>query len=237
MQDVETCIIRKRPFYQDAAIVAAVVIGHVGLFWGLMTVRPRLLPITQSTEIDDPITALPELYFVPRPEPPKDDILVPELQKNPALDTSIKIHKIPNDEAISASLTQTPTATSGQGGDSGDAKAGFSLKGRSALSQALQFQNACITAQQNGDPIPKDCQLSTLSQQKPVGPNPNYGKWKQIIEAKDAEIKYKRDAGSTDYWKRVTAAPGPRYEVPEPPAPGTFTNDKDARTHGQVNTH
>ncbi len=128
-------------------------------------------------------------------------------------------------------------ATASAGGPPAGAAGGLNgvgLKGRGAATQALQNHENCATKQVEGKPIPVDCNMKALARMNGLGTGDPASRayYGPIVAKKEADARYKADPGNADYWKRVNAAPSPRYEPDDQPHTGAYSNEKDQRVLG-----
>lgn len=126
------------------------------------------------------------------------------------------------------------SGAAGARGAAGVAAFGQLRGGRNGVTQALQNHESCVQIQQKGKTPPKDCEMASLGQMNGLGLKPD-ARLQAAAAARDAELRYKTQAGNADYWKRVNAGPQSRYEPPDGSKPGQYSNDKDERVMNGTN--
>lgn len=161
--------------------------------------------------------------------------------------TDLKVHEAPLPSVATAvpapsglspdtsRLASSPPAggqsgAAGSQGATGAAALGVLKGGRNGVTQALQNHESCVQIQQKGKTPPRDCSMPELGQMTGLGLKPD-ARLQAAAAARDAEIRYKTQPGNADYWKRVNAAPQSRYEPPDGPKPGQYSNPKDDRVY------
>ena len=138
----------------------------------------------------------------------------------------------------------TAGATAG-GGAPGGARAGgaaggggingVGLNGRSGVTQALQNHESCAQLKIEGKPLPDSCKMTAMDQAAGLSMKPDAG-LQAAAAQRDADLKYKTQAGNSDYWKRVNASPQSRYEPGDgTPKPGQYSNPKDDKVMNGIN--
>ena len=113
-----------------------------------------------------------------------------------------------------------------------------SLKGgRSGVAQAIQNHNSCVSIQQKGKPIPQGCNMADMNAMGNLGPKPD-ADFQAAAARRDANLRYKTDARSTEYWQRVNAAPQPGSAGRDDglPQKGAYSGAKDQRVMNGSNT-
>ncbi len=126
------------------------------------------------------------------------------------------------------------SGAAGARGSAGAAALGQLKGGRNGVTQALQNHDSCVQIQQKGKTPPRDCDMVALGQMNGLGLKPD-ARLQAAAAARDAELRYKTQAGNADYWKRVNAGPQSRYEPPDGSKPGQYSSDKDDRVINGTN--
>jgi outer membrane biosynthesis protein TonB len=146
--------------------------------------------------------------------------------------SDLHLHQVPADAPVLSAVAPSGlTPTVDAGGAAGGASAGSGagrlgnvqlpggvngtgLKGRGAVSQALQNHDYCVDKQIDGKPIPKDCDMPDLANE---------------LARRNMIAK----PGNADYWDRVN------HPIQDPghddhrPRPGEYHTGKAARVQGE----
>ena len=149
-------------------------------------------------------------------------------------DAPLPVVKAAPETGLTDNKAKGATSAGGAPGGAASGQSGIGLKGRGAATQALQNHENCAIKQIDGKPVPVDCNMKPLTQMTGLGTGDPASRayYGPIVAKKEADARYKADPGNADYWKRVNAAPSPRYEPDDQPRKGAYSNEKDQRVLG-----
>ena len=126
-------------------------------------------------------------------------------------------------------LATGPSAAAGgaSGAATGNGKTGLK-GGRGNLSQALQNDDYCLTAQREGKPIPANCHMKSLTEMAAMTAKLDPHLQKEA-DAHAFQQKYKTSPGNAAYWKRDSPTSNPGVRLPDDDQAGAYTSAKDQR--------
>lgn len=206
--------------------------------------EPRLQSATSAAPTLQPEEAARPVITAKKKEDEALDTAKPQLATSaPDRASDLKLHDtpLPSVQAVAPSGLPAPPSQASAGGKASGAGAAGGAEalgplrgGRSGVSQALQNHESCVDLQTRGKPVPPDCHMAALSDMKSLGPKAD-PRLQATVAAKEAYQRYKTQPGNTEYWKRVNGSPSPRFEPPEGPQPGAYSNPKDDKIMNGIN--
>jgi outer membrane biosynthesis protein TonB len=197
------------------------------------------LPSAAATPVFDAPREMP-MSLSTKKKDKKDD--VQKLDTTVGRVSDLNLHQVATDapvldavppSGLTPSIKAGGAAAGAQGGGAGAGAAsgglnGTGLKGRGAISQALQDHDYCVDKQINGKTIPADCHMPDMASAKSLG-------LKHVADY-DAELARRRmiaQPGNADYWNRVNTPIADPAHDDHRPRPGQYHDGKAARVMGE----